>query len=256
MRQREILRSHEAHRVPHVVSAKTRQKFTVFIVDDDAGVLKALARLIRAACYKVRTFSSALEYLENREADIPGCLVLDVRIPHLDGRQLQAALLREGDVRPIIFISGADDVPTAVAAIKAAAIDFLSKPITEQALLGAINIAVEQEAKSGQQRAQLAAINRKLARLSPREAEVLRYVIAGHCNKKISWHLGPTIKTIKVHRSRMMRKMEVRFVANLVQMTDLAGIEPYNDKNNKSSLSDGSVQPPQLVQRGRLTRAY
>jgi FixJ family two-component response regulator len=253
MRRQEIVRRHAAHRVPHIASTTTGQKFTVFIVDDDAGVLKALARLIRAACYKVRTFSSALEYLENREADIPGCLVLDVRMPHLDGRQLQAALLREGDVRPIIFISGADDVPTAVAAIKAAAIDFLSKPITEQALLGAINIAVEQEAKSGQQRAQLAAINRKLARLSPREAEVLRYVIAGHCNKKISWHLGPTVKTIKVHRSRMMRKMEVRFVANLVQMTDLAGIEPYNDKNSKSPFSDGSVQPPQLVQRGPFT---
>ena len=128
-------------------------------------------------------------------------------MPHLDGRQLQAALLRESDARPIIFISGTDDVPTAVAALKAGAIDFLSKPITEQALLRAINIAVEQETKSGQQRAQLTATSRKLARLTPREAEVLRYVIAGHPNKKIAWHLGTTEKTIKVHRSRVMGKM-------------------------------------------------
>ena len=256
MSWREIVRSHKARRVRHIASATTGQKFTVFIVDDDVGVLRALARLVRAAGYAVRTFSSALGYLESDEVDVPGCLVLDVRMPHLDGRQLQAALLRESDARPIIFISGTDDVPTAVAALKAGAIDFLSKPITEQALLRAINIAVEQETKSGQQRAQLTATSRKLARLTPREAEVLRYVIAGHPNKKIAWHLGTTEKTIKVHRSRVMGKMEVRFVANLIQLAELAGIEPYNDKNSKSPLSDGAVQPPQLVQRGRLTRTH
>jgi FixJ family two-component response regulator len=239
MRRREMVRSQNAHRGPPIASATTPQKFTVFIVDDDAGVLRALARLVRAAGYAVQTFSSALGYLENNEVGVPGCLVLDVRMPHLDGRQLQAALLRESDTRPIIFISGADDVPTAVAALKAGAIDFLSKPITEQALLGAINIAVVQEAKSDNQRAQLAATSSKLARLTPREAEVLRYVIAGHRNKKIAWHLGTTEKTIKVHRSRMMEKMEVRFVANLVRLTELAGIEPHKDKNNKSPLSDG-----------------
>jgi FixJ family two-component response regulator len=239
MRRQEIVRRHAAHRVPHIASTTTGQKFTVFIVDDDAGVLRALARLVRAAGYAVRTFSSALSYLENEEVDVSGCLVLDVRMPHLDGRQLQAALLRESDARPIIFISGTDDVPTAVAALKAGAIDFLSKPFTEQALLGAINIAVAQEAKSGQQRAQLAAISRKLARLTPREAEVLTYVIAGHPNKKIAWHLGTTEKTIKVHRSRMLRKMEVRFIANLIRLAELAGIEPYSDKNSKSSLSGG-----------------
>jgi FixJ family two-component response regulator len=239
MRRRKILRNHDARRVPHIASATTRQKFTVFIVDDDTGVLRALARLVRTAGYTVRTFSSALGYLENEEVDVSGCLVLDVRMPHLDGRQLQAALLRESDARPIIFISGTNDVPTAVAALKAGAIDFLSKPFTEQALLGAINIAVAQEAKSGQQRAQLAAISRKLARLTPREAEVLTYVISGHPNKKIAWHLGTTEKTIKVHRSRMLRKMEVRFIANLIRLAELAGIEPYSDKNSKSSLSGG-----------------
>ena len=136
MSWREIVRSHKARRVRHIASATTGQKFTVFIVDDDAGVLRALARLVRAAGYAVRTFSSALGYLENEEVDVPGCLVLDVRMPHLDGRQLQAALLRESDARPIIFISGTDDVPTAVAALKAGAIDFLSKPFTEQTATG------------------------------------------------------------------------------------------------------------------------
>jgi FixJ family two-component response regulator len=236
--------------------APIRQNFTVFIVDDDAGVLRALACLVRAAGYRVRTFSSALGYLEDAEVDVPGCLVLDVRMPHLDGRQLQDALHRESDARPIIFISAADDVRTAVAALKAGAIDFLSKPITEQAMLGAINLAVDQEAKSGQQRAQLAAISNKLVRLTPRETEVLRYVVAGHPNKKIAWHLGTTEKTIKVHRSRMMGKMEVRSVADLVRLADLAGIEPHIGNNSKSSHGDGSAQPPQLVQGGRLTRAH
>ncbi len=123
-------------------------------------------------------------------------------------------------------------------------------------MLGAINLAVDQEAKSGQQRAQLAAISNKLVRLTPRETEVLRYVVAGHPNKKIAWHLGTTEKTIKVHRSRMMGKMEVRSVADLVRLADLAGIEPHIGNNSKSSHGDGSAQPPQLVQGGRLTRAH
>jgi FixJ family two-component response regulator len=216
-----------------VLSAKTTdQKFTVYIVDDDAGVLKALARLVMAAGYAVQTFSSALEYLENQEGDASGCLVLDVLMPHLDGRQLQDVLLRESAMRPIIFISGREDIPTAVAALKAGAIDFLIKPIFGQALLRAISIAVEQEQQLAQGRAELTPINRKLARLSPREAEVLTYVIAGHRNKIIAWHLGTREKTIKVHRSRMMRKMEVCHVANLVRLAELAGIKPLtiNDK--------------------------
>jgi FixJ family two-component response regulator len=251
MRRREIARRYITRHEPKVAPAPAPHKFTVFIVDDDAGVLRALARLVRVAGYAVRTFSSALGYLENKEPAVPGCLVLDVRMPHLDGQQLQAALLGERYTRPIIFISGIDDVPTAVAVLKAGAIDFLSKPVTEQALLGAINIAVEQEAKSGEKRA----IARRLSRLSPREAEVLTYVIAGHRNKKIAGRLGTTEKTIKVHRGRMMEKMDVRHVAELVRLAELGGIQP-NDNIRKSPLRVGSAQPRQSVQRKRLIRAY
>jgi FixJ family two-component response regulator len=143
---------HNARRATHLVDKTTDRKFTVFIVDDDLGVLRALARLVRVAGYAARTFSSAIEYLEKQEADIPGCLVLDFLMPDLDGRQLQAALFRENASRPIIFMSGTNDVPTAVATKKAGAIDFLIKPITHEVLLRAITAAVEQEAKSCQQR--------------------------------------------------------------------------------------------------------
>ncbi len=255
MRRREIVRRYNTRHAPKVVSPPTRHKFTVFIVDDDASVLRALARLVRVAGYPVRTFSSALGYLENKESVVPGCLVLDVRMPHLDGEQLQAVLLGEGYTRPIIFISGVDDVPTAVAVLKAGAIDFLSKPVTERALFGAINIAAEQEAKLGEKRSQLVAISRRLSWLSPREAEVLTYVIAGHPNKKIAGQLGTTEKTIKVHRGRMMKKMDVRHVAELVRLAELAGIAP-NDKISKSPRRVGSAKPPQLVQRKQLIRAY
>ena len=228
MRQRKPVRSADARPGSYNVSAPGCSEFTVFIVDDDAGVLRALARLVRAAGYTVRTFSSAPQYLAKQETNVSGCLVLDVLMPDLDGRQLQDPLLRECATRPIIFISGRDDVPTAVAALKAGAINFLIKPIKGCALLDAIKIAVEQETKIGQQRAQLAPISRKLARLSRREAEVLRYVIAGHRNKITAWHLGTVEKTIKVHRGRMMQKLEVRHVPDLVRLTELAGIEPYN----------------------------
>ena len=196
-------------------------------MDDDPGVLKSLARLVRTAGYAVRTFSSAIEYLKNQEPEIPGCLVLDFLMPRLDGHQLQAALLRKSDTRQIVFISGTSDVPAAVDAIKAGAVDFLIKPITSQALLKAITAAVAQEAKSAQRRAQLAEINIKLARLTQREAEVVSHVIAGRLNKRIAWDLGTTEKTIKVHRSRMMQKLGVCTSIELFRLTEFIGIEPY-----------------------------
>jgi len=250
-----IAPSHKAPRTPHHVATTTDRKFTIFIVDDDPGVLKSLARLVRTAGYAVRTFSSAIEYLKNQEPEIPGCLVVDFLMPRLDGHQLQAALLRKSDTRQIVFISGTSDVPAAVDAIKAGAVDFLIKPITSQALLKAITAAVAQEAKSAQRQAQLAEINIKLARLTQREAEVVSHVIAGRRNKRIAWDLGTVEKTIKVHRGRAMKKLGVHTVVDLVRLTENAGLKPYAEKNNKKGQKSLRNTVPQCDLTERLQLA-
>ena len=211
---------------PHVMGATFDQKFTVFIVDNDPSVLKAVARLVRAAGYAAQTFSSALEFLAKYECDIPGCLVLDLQMPNIDGYKFQVALLREGIELPVIFTSGKSDVPTIVEVIKASAVDFISKPVRKRALLRAIGTAAQQELRLRQRRIQVAAVNNKLARLTPREAEVLRHVIAGRRNKSIADDLGVVEKTIKVHRSRMMEKMEAQSVVELARMTEKVSLQP------------------------------
>jgi len=209
-----------------VANSKTEREFTVSIVDDDPGVLKSLARLVRAAGYAARTFSSAQQFLAQHDPAIPGCLVVDLLMPDVDGRQLQSVLRKDDIDRPIIFISGTTDAPTIVDAMKAGAIDFLIKPITGNALLAAIRIASERQAKAHQRQAELADIKHKLAQLTPREGEVLRHVISGRLNKQIAWDLGTVEKTIKVHRSRIMEKMGVRTIAELVRLTEQIGLAP------------------------------
>src|SRR5262245_5320348 len=198
--------------------------FTVFIVDDDAGVLKALSRLLRARGYAVRTHSSPQEFLASHDPTVPGCAVLDVAMPGLDGLELQQALAAGGSQRPIIFITGKGDVPTSVRAMKAGAIDFLTKPVNDYDLLGTIARAEEQDSKSRQLHAELASIQTKIATLTPREREVLTHVVAGRLNKQIAGDLGTVEKTIKVHRGRMMEKLGVRTVADLVRLAGKAGI--------------------------------
>src|SRR5215831_9752836 len=210
-----------------VANSKTEREFTVSIVDDDPGVLKSLARLVRAAGYPARTFSSAQQFLAQHDPANPGCLVVDLLMPDVDGRQLQSVLRKDDIDRPIIFISGTTDAPTIVDAMKAGAIDFLIKPITGNALLAAIRIASERQAKAHQRQAELADIKHKLAQLTPREGEVLRHVISGRLNKQIAWDLGTVEKTIKVHRSRIMEKMGVRTIAELVRLTEQIGLAPY-----------------------------
>jgi FixJ family two-component response regulator len=198
--------------------------FTVFIVDDDAGVLKALSRLLRARGYDIRSFTSPQEFLVHHDATVPGCAVLDVSMPGLDGLELQQALTAGGSHRPVIFVTGTGDVPTTVRAMKAGAIDFLTKPVSDTDLLGAIARAQEQDTKSRNLDTELASIQAKLTSLTPREREVLTHVVAGRLNKQIAGDLGTVEKTIKVHRSRMMEKLGVRTVADLVRMAAKAGI--------------------------------
>jgi FixJ family two-component response regulator len=198
--------------------------FTVFLVDDDAGVLKALSRLLRAKGYDVRSYTSPREFLESHDAAVPGCAVLDVSMPGLDGLELQQALSAGGSHRPVIFITGKGDIPTSVRAMKAGAIDFLTKPLSDKDLLGAIVRAEELDTKSRQAHTELTSIQAKISTLTPREREVFAHVVAGRLNKQIAGDLGTVEKTIKVHRSRMMEKLAVRTVADLVRMAQKAGI--------------------------------
>jgi FixJ family two-component response regulator len=198
--------------------------FTVFLVDDDSGVLKALSRLLRTNGYDVRSYASPQEFLAGHDAKVPGCAVLDVSMPDVDGLQLHQALAEEGVHRPVIFLTGHGDIPMTVRAMKAGAIDFLTKPVGEGILLDAIARAVAQDAKSRQTDAELASIHARIATLTPREREVMTHVVAGRLNKQIAGDLGTVEKTIKVHRSRMMEKLGIRTVADLVRMAQKAGL--------------------------------
>lgn len=202
----------------------TDKMFTVFIVDDDAGVLRGLSRLLRTRGYDIQSYTSPQEFLAQHDSALPGCALLDVSMPGLDGLELQRTLTAEGIHRPVIFITGKGDIPTSVRAMRGGAIDFLTKPVSDKNLLGAIARAEEEDTKSRQIHAELAAIQAKITALTPREREVLTHVVAGRLNKQIAGDLGTVEKTIKVHRSRMMEKLGVRTVADLVRMAQKVGI--------------------------------
>lgn len=198
--------------------------FTIFLVDDDAGVLKALSRLLRAKGYEVRPYGSPQAFLADHDVTVPGCAVLDVSMPGLSGLDLQEGLIAAAAHRPVIFITGKGDVPTSVRAMKAGAVDFLTKPVSAGNLLAAIARAEEQDVRFRQTHAELAVIRARIATLTPREREVLGHVVTGRLNKQIASDLGTVEKTIKVHRSRMMEKLGIRTVADLVRLAQKAGI--------------------------------
>src|SRR5262249_33393020 len=167
--------------------------------------------------YAVETYSSALEFLRRCAFDAPGCVVMDLSLPYLNGLDLQQALAKIADARPVVFISGQGTVPSSVAAMKAGAIDFLTKPVDAEKLLGAVRAALSKDQAAREQRAEQASVTLRLCTLTPREREVLAGVVAGKLNKQIAAELGTAEKTIKVHRARMMRKMEVASLAELVR---------------------------------------
>ena len=189
----------------------------VFIVDDDPSVLKATQRVMRAAGLEARTFSSAAEYLAAYDPEAPGCLVLDLTMPGLNGLELQHELVERGGAPAIVFVSGNADVPASVEAMKGGAVEFLVKPVDAKELVGAVQSAMEKDRARRDERAARREIAARMARLTPREQQVLRGVVSGKLNKQIAFDLGAAEKTIKVHRARVMQKMQVDSVAELVQ---------------------------------------
>jgi len=198
--------------------------FTVHLVDDDPSVLRALSRFLNAKGYEVHPFASAQEFLDLHDSTIPGCAILDLSMPDLDGLKLQQILAASGAQRPVIFLTGMGDIPASVRAMRAGAIDFLTKPARKEDLLRAISRAEASDARDRQVRDEVAAVQAKIATLTPREREVLSHVVAGKLNKQIAGDLGTAEKTIKFHRSRMMQKLGVRSVADLVRLAEKAGI--------------------------------
>jgi FixJ family two-component response regulator len=190
----------------------------VLLIDDDAGVRDGIGRLLRSAGWQTRTFASAREFIDAGSFDGIGCLVLDVSMPEMTGPELHAWLQEQRVSLPVIYLSGEVDVPTSVLAMKRGALDVLQKPVDAEALLQAIDAAVESHRQQQQRRQSADAIECRLASLSLREREVMEHVIRGRLNKQIAADLGIAEKTVKVHRGRMMAKMRVRSVAELVTL--------------------------------------
>ena len=190
---------------------------SVTVVDDDELVLRSIDRLLQSAGFEVHSFSSPEKFLERRAAEDCGCIVMDLSMPGLSGLDLQQALAEAADARPVIFISGHGSVPSSVEAMKHGAVDFLTKPLDHEKFLAAVRAALEKYEAARGLREQQAAVTARLATLTPREGEVLARVVEGKLNKQIAAELGTAEKTIKVHRARMMRKMEVDSLAELVR---------------------------------------
>jgi len=199
---------------------------TVFIVDDDPSARLGLTRLVRAAGLKVESFGSAGEFLTADRADGPGCIVLDVRMPGMTGPELQERLRVEDCGMPIIFLSAHGNVPTTAEAMKKGAVDFLAKPVDGGDLLEAIRLAVATDAESRADRAERAAVEKRMSELTPREHEVMTFVITGMLNKQVARQLGISEETVKIHRGRVMQKLGIRSVAELVRLCEKAGIPP------------------------------
>ena len=199
---------------------------TVYIVDDDPSVLKSLARLVGAAGHRVKTFDRAAAFLESRLVKGPKCLVLDLKMPGLGGLDLQKELAARGLVLSVIFLSGHGNVPSSVEAMKAGALDFLTKPVRGEALLNAVRAALDKDKSRLKDQHGLDLIRRRIEMLSPRELQVLRWVIAGALNKQTAAELAISEKTVKFHRAEVMRKMKAGSVAELTMLANRAGVAP------------------------------
>jgi FixJ family two-component response regulator len=196
----------------------------LYVVDDDPMVLRSVGRVLRSAGFEVETFPSGQAFLAHPPAAGPSCVVLDVRMPGLTGLDLQEALSARKRPVAIVFISGASDIPSSVRAMKAGAVDFLTKPYSPDELLDAVRRAIARNASERAVHARAAAIAGRVETLTPREAEVLSLVVSGRLNKQIAGTMGITEKTVKVHRARVMAKMQADSVAELVRMAQLVGV--------------------------------
>lgn len=198
----------------------------VYVVDDDASFRKSLLRLLKAHGLAAQAYDSAPDFLKSGLAARTGCIVLDVRMPGLSGLDLQEELARADCAMPVVFLTGHGDIPMSVQAMKKGAVDFLTKPVDEDSLLEAVRNALSRNEKQLRERAEIEAVRGRVGALTEREFEVMRHVIAGELNKQIGERLGVVEKTIKVHRARVLEKMGVPSVAELVRLCALAGIDP------------------------------
>lgn len=207
-------------------------KQTVYIIDDDPSARKGLYRLVSAAGMNVESFASAREFLAVANSDGPGCIILDVQMPDMTGPELQEELGKAGYCMPIIFLSAYTDVATTVKAMKKGAVDFLTKPVDVNDLLEAIRISLAKDSEYRSKRSEISLIADRLRSLTPREYEVMTYVITGILNKQIAIEMSISEETVKVHRGRMMQKLAIVCVAELVRLCEKTGIKSATIKGN------------------------
>jgi two-component system response regulator FixJ len=227
----------EPHRDSRVQGSSTSREPVVCIVDDDEAMRDALRTLIRSVGTSTREYASAEQFLEDHDADQPGCLLLDVRMPGMSGLDLQDALVARNISLPVIIITGHADIPMAVRAMRAGAVDFLEKPFREQDLLQRIKQAIEQDAAARRERARKDEIAARFDALTPREREVLDLVVAGRHNKAIAAQLNVSHKTIEFHRARIMAKMQVASIPQLVRLAVAGGL---HDRERPGRAADRS----------------
>ena len=217
---------------------------TVFLVDDDPGVLRALSRVLREEGWSVETFETAEAFLARHDGVSAGCLVLDVTMPGLDGFELQRRLAQAEQLLPIVFVTGHGDIPMSVRAMKAGATDFLTKPVQAQALVAAVRTAFEQSASARQARTDTAELRQKLASLTMREREVLAALVAGKLNKQIAADLGVVEQTVKFHRARIMERMQAKTVAELMHIAARLGVVSTASASRSRRAESGPSSKP------------
>jgi FixJ family two-component response regulator len=211
----------------------------VFVIDDDLSVRKGLVRLLRSAGYKSEIFESASDFLKREQHAGPACMIVDVRMPGLNGMDLQETLIQRCRIEQLVFITGHGDIPMCAQAMKAGAVDFLSKPFRDDELLQSVERALIRSAEQRRRSGERNEVRRLLDLLTPREFEVMELVITGMLNKQIAGELGTAEKTVKVHRGRMMQKLHLTSVAELVRLVEKAGVVPAAQHETKVSYSFG-----------------
>jgi FixJ family two-component response regulator len=199
------------------------ERAVVFVIDDDPSMRLALEDLVRSVGLEVRTFAAPQEFLQSKPSDAPGCLVLDVRLPGMSGLTFHKELAKGGLALPVIFITGHGDIPMSVRAMKAGAVEFLTKPFHDQDLLDAIHAAIERDRKRRRESVRLAEVRERFATLTERERQIMTLVVIGRANKQIAAELALSEMTVKVHRGQVMRKMHARSLPELVRMADRLG---------------------------------